>query len=214
MNRQEYLRELSKYLKKLPKKDYEDTMEYFEEYFNEVGEEGEQALIEELGEPRVAAAEILSRLLNNNFSATSTDENFEKMKKDSTEYSNKKAKNNTLFRTLIIALLCVLAAPIGIPLTITVVAVLFALFIVAVSLFIAFGAIIFAIILMLIKLIFVGIPMLIFGSGFAGLILIGSGLIALSFGMLLVLGLKTIYFLISKFVRSMISFISRKRGDL
>ena len=36
MNREEYLRELSKYLKKLPKKDYDDTMNYFEEYFDEV----------------------------------------------------------------------------------------------------------------------------------------------------------------------------------
>ena len=53
MNREEYLRELSKYLKKLPKKDYDDTMNYFEEYFDEVGVEGEQDLIRELGSLQV-----------------------------------------------------------------------------------------------------------------------------------------------------------------
>lgn len=68
MNREEYLRELSKYLKKLPKKDYDDTMNYFEEYFDEVGVEGEQDLIRELGSPSAAASEILSKLLNENAS--------------------------------------------------------------------------------------------------------------------------------------------------
>ena len=66
MNREEYLKELSKYLKRLPKKDYDDTMNYFEEYFEEVGIEGEQDLIRELGSPSTAASEILSKLLNEN----------------------------------------------------------------------------------------------------------------------------------------------------
>lgn len=35
MTRDEYLKQLSKYLKKLPKADYDDAMEYFTEYFSE-----------------------------------------------------------------------------------------------------------------------------------------------------------------------------------
>ena len=35
MTRDEYLGQLSKYLKKLPKADYDDAMEYFTEYFSE-----------------------------------------------------------------------------------------------------------------------------------------------------------------------------------
>lgn len=49
MNREEYLKELSKYLKRLPKKDYDDTMNYFEEYFEEVGIEGEQDFNKRIG---------------------------------------------------------------------------------------------------------------------------------------------------------------------
>ena len=63
MKREEYLSQLRKYLKRLPKDDYENAMEYFTEYFEEAGEEGEQKVIEELGTPKEAAGELLSNLL-------------------------------------------------------------------------------------------------------------------------------------------------------
>ena len=45
----EYLKQLEKYLRKLPQSDYEDAMEYFTEYFADAGPENEQAVIKELG---------------------------------------------------------------------------------------------------------------------------------------------------------------------
>ena len=33
MSKEEYLNQLHKYLRKLPKQDYDDAMDYFEEYF-------------------------------------------------------------------------------------------------------------------------------------------------------------------------------------
>ena len=63
MNQTEYLNQLNRYLKKLPKSDYENAMDYFTEYFEEAGE---QRAIEELGTPKEAAAEILNNLLNQN----------------------------------------------------------------------------------------------------------------------------------------------------
>ena len=35
LTKTEYLQQLQKYLKKLPKADYEDAMEYFTEYFED-----------------------------------------------------------------------------------------------------------------------------------------------------------------------------------
>lgn len=61
MNQSEYLNQLRKHLKKLPKSDYENAMEYFTEYFEEVDE---QRAMEELGTPKEAAADILDNLLN------------------------------------------------------------------------------------------------------------------------------------------------------
>ena len=41
MNRETYLKELRKYLKRLPKDDYENAMEYFTEYFDDAGNDEE-----------------------------------------------------------------------------------------------------------------------------------------------------------------------------
>ena len=59
----EYLKQLEKYLRKLPQSDYEDAMEYFTEYFADAGPENEQAVIKELGTPKQAAAELMRNLL-------------------------------------------------------------------------------------------------------------------------------------------------------
>ena len=59
MTRKEYMEQLRKYLKRLPKEDYENAIEYFSEYFDEAGPENEQQVMEELGEPKEAARELL-----------------------------------------------------------------------------------------------------------------------------------------------------------
>ena len=64
MSREEYLNQLHKYLRKLPRQDYEDAMEYFTEYFQETDEEGAEELMKELGTPKEAARELMANLLN------------------------------------------------------------------------------------------------------------------------------------------------------
>ena len=41
MTRTEYIAKLTKYLRKLPQKDYEEALEYFMEYFEEAGPEND-----------------------------------------------------------------------------------------------------------------------------------------------------------------------------
>ena len=48
MTRTEYIAKLTKYLRKLPQKDYEEALEYFMEYFEEAGPENEAQVIVEL----------------------------------------------------------------------------------------------------------------------------------------------------------------------
>lgn len=64
MTKDTYLRALDKYLKKLPEQDYQDAMDYFQEYFDEAGPENEEEAIAELGSPKEAAREILGKLLD------------------------------------------------------------------------------------------------------------------------------------------------------
>ena len=64
MKRTEYLAQLDKYLKKLPKNDYQEAMDYFVEYFDEAGPENEESVIAELGSPKEAAHDIMVNLLD------------------------------------------------------------------------------------------------------------------------------------------------------
>ena len=67
MTRTEYLTQLELYLKKLPAADRIEAMDYFRELFDDAGVEGEEELIASLGTPKEAAHEVLSNLLDTNF---------------------------------------------------------------------------------------------------------------------------------------------------
>jgi len=59
MSREEYLRALSRELRRLPKDEYEKAMDYYVEYFEEAGPEKEQEIIKDLGAPKDVAAQII-----------------------------------------------------------------------------------------------------------------------------------------------------------
>ena len=94
MTRTEYIAKLTKYLRKLPQKDYEEALEYFMEYFEEAGPENEAQVIAELGTPKEAAHEVISRLLD------------EKIIEEKSSLRNKTT-------ILWIAILAVLASPVA-----------------------------------------------------------------------------------------------------
>lgn len=80
MKKDEYLSQLDHYLRKLPGEDYQEAIEYFQEYFEEAGPENEAALMEELGSPKEAAYDLIQNLLDKELSASqSTKRNFWKI---------------------------------------------------------------------------------------------------------------------------------------
>ena len=121
MTRTEYLTQLELYLKKLPQADRIEAMDYFKELFDDAGPEGEEELIASLGSPKEAAHDILTTLLD---------------KKINEENSN---KNNR--QVLQIAILALLAAPIGIPVGIGLLMAIIGIFIATVSVLLAFFAV-------------------------------------------------------------------------
>ena len=60
MNRKDFIQKLRRELAKLPAEEREAAIEYYEEYFDEVGPEGEQELLQQLGSPKRVAAQIKS----------------------------------------------------------------------------------------------------------------------------------------------------------
>lgn len=59
MNRDEFLRELSRELRRLPRDEYEKAMDYYVEFFNDAGPENEKTVIADLGTPREVAVQII-----------------------------------------------------------------------------------------------------------------------------------------------------------
>lgn len=107
MTKVEYLAKLDRYLRKLPKDDYQEAMDYFREYFDEAGPENEEAVIAELGTPKEAASDIISRLLDEKI-----------IDADATETPKK-------WGTMVwIASLAVLATPVALPLALLIFGVL------------------------------------------------------------------------------------------
>lgn len=98
MNKDEYLKQLEHYLKKLPQKDYENAVEYFSEYFEEAGAENEQKVITELGTPKEAAGELIRDLLA-----------------QKTEKGGDKGSRSYLHNIIAVAVLSILTASVSLP---------------------------------------------------------------------------------------------------
>ena len=110
--KKEYLDQLHKYLKKLPREDYEDAMEYFTEYFEETDDEGAQKLMEELGTPKQAARDLIGNLLDKKTNAYHTSAPSPNAYNTTSELPKKRKNSHIIW----IACLALLAAPIGGPL--------------------------------------------------------------------------------------------------
>ena len=97
MNKQQYMEQLKKRLRRLPEEDFERAVEYFEEYFAEAGVENEGKAIEDLGSPREAANQIIRDM--------------------ALDYSEEPVKDvKTGFHGLWVAFLALCAAPLALPL--------------------------------------------------------------------------------------------------
>ncbi len=120
--KKEYLDQLHKYLKKLPREDYEDAMEYFTEYFEETDDEGAQKLMEELGTPKQAARDLIGNLLDKKTNAYHTSAPSPNAYNTTSELPKKRKNSHIIW----IACLALLAAPIGGPLLLAAAIVIFA----------------------------------------------------------------------------------------
>jgi len=106
MNRKEWLRKLQLELHKMPRKEIDDAVSYYMEYFEEAGVKNEERAIEELGNPSKVAREIR------------TDYALRQL----VEAKDEKRKG-TQAKWIIISIIGgICAAPIAIPLVITLVA--------------------------------------------------------------------------------------------
>ncbi|KOS69136.1 hypothetical protein AEA09_11660 [Lysinibacillus contaminans] len=165
MDKAGYLKSLRSKLHRLPEHEIDAALIYYEEYFDEAGEENEQQVIQQLGPPSQVAAQILADLAIKDLDATPTS-----------------TKKNVSAIWLII--LAILSAPLSLPLLAT-----------AIALIISAGAVVFSIVIAIVAtvggILFGGLAALI--SGFfiitdhwpTALLFIGIGLIITGIGVLI-----------------------------
>ncbi|MEY9970390.1 putative membrane protein [Lysinibacillus sp. RC46] len=169
MNRASYLKKLRGKLQRLPAHEIDAALAYYEEYFDEAGEENEQRVIQQLGSPSHVASQIMADYALKDLEATSNSN------------SNSTKKNMSAIWLIILA---IISAPLSLP-----------LLVVAIALIFSFGAVIFSIIIAIIATVlgifFGGIAALI--SGFfiltqdwpTALLFMGVGFIVTGLGILL-----------------------------
>lgn len=166
MTKTEYLAKLTKYLRKLPQKDYEEALEYFMEYFEEAGPENEAQVIAELGTPKEAAHEVITRLLD------------EKIIEDKSSLRNKTT-------ILWIAILAILASPVALPILLFFLAMLMTLLMIIFAVIVTALALTFALLISGVYTFFTSFSLLsvslastLFGVGL-GLLMFGGALLLL-----------------------------------
>jgi len=165
MNRASFLKKLRGKLQRLPAHEINIALAYYEEYFDEAGEENEQKVIQQLGSPSHVASQIMADYALKDLETTST-----------TTKKNMSA--------IWIIILAILSAPLSLPLLAVTIALIF-----------SFGAVIFSVIIAIIatvlSIFFGGIVALI--SGFfiltqhwpTALLFMGVGFIVTGLGILL-----------------------------
>lgn len=136
MTRKEYMEQLRKYLKRLPKEDYENAIEYFSEYFDEAGLQKEQQVMKELGEPKEAARELLLNLLQE---SVENDQDIVEEKAAVQPEAASGGKKRSPGKIILLAILVLCASPVSLALLVGVLAVLLAVVITATAVIFSLG---------------------------------------------------------------------------
>ena len=192
MNKERFIKELKIRLKRLPKEEVDNIIEYYLDYFQDA-DKSEEEVINELGSPSSIASQILADYAFN------------------PEVKEKKSPWNTI----LLVILSIFAAPIALPLALAFVAVLFALII-------TFIAIIFSIAAVAVSVFFGGIAssvmgvVLLFQGPATGILYIGRGLLAIGIGLLFVALIRylspRLYSWIKNFSQSIIGRINKPKA--
>lgn len=189
MTKNEYMEQLRKKLKRLPREDFNKAIEYFEEYFADAGEENIIQAIEDLGSPQEAADQIIREVAI-----------------DHGKSGEAKKDVRMGFRGVWVVILAIFASPIALPFVFAAVVMLLALLIAVVAFLAAIGLTGVALTISA-PLALIGAVMMIPKSIPVALVCAGTGLLSIAFGVLIV---YASYLLVRKFLYCIVSAFGKK----
>lgn len=162
MNRVDFMKQLESLLQNISPAEREEALQYYNEYFNDAGEENEQDVIEALGNPAKVAENIKRDLYgsgygDNGYQRTPVgDKAIMEYKRTASADSPKENKLSTGMVVLIVVL-CILASPVAIGIGSGILGTLVGIVIAWFALIFAFGVIAVSLLLTMLVLIIVGV---------------------------------------------------------
>lgn len=241
MNRKEYLERLEQLLLVLPYEEREEALQYYNDYFDDAGEEKEEKVIQKLGSPEEVAAKIRAgyvgeyaryseqgfedaRFYRNQeimIDPTGANSDWEDIPKEETngtgyQTEQKESKHNTnVWKVIAIILLVLLASPIMIPLSLAGIAVVFAVVVTVFAVIFSLGVSGFAILFAGIVIIVAGLAK-VMSVPAVGILGAGVGCILLAIGILLSWAIICIFIkVVPKMIRGIVNVLKvpfRKAG--
>ena len=223
MNRIEYMTKLASLLQDIPEVERRDAMKYYNDYFDEAGEENEEQVIREFGAPEEVAENIKADLKGKTEDITGSQQEQsssqyqtqeqQKQKSDqSSEYQygmSEKKKNDRIWEIVLIVILAIIIGPVLIPLVGGILAAGLAIVLTVIVGVIAMVIAGVAIAIAGIALVISGLIILLPQTA-AGLALIGSGLMILVIGVIATVGFGKLCAFIWGGIVKGISFLWRK----
>ena len=223
MNRIEYMTKLASLLQDIPEVERRDAMKYYNDYFDEAGEENEEQVIREFGAPEEVAENIKADLKGKTEDITGSQQEQsssqyqtqeqQKQKSDqSSEYQYgmpEKKKNDRIWEIVLIVILAIIIGPVLIPLVGGILAAGLAIVLTVIVGVIAMVIAGVAIAIAGIALVISGLIILLPQTA-AGLALIGSGLMILVIGVIATVGFGKLCAFIWDGIVKGISFLWRK----
>lgn len=223
MNRIEYMTKLASLLQDIPEVERKDAMKYYNDYFDEAGEENEEQVIREFGTPEEVAKNIKADLKGKTEDITGSQQEQsssqyqtqeqQKQKSDqSSEYQYgmpEKKKNDRIWEIVLIVILAIIIGPVLIPLVGGILAAGLAIVLTVIVGVIAMVIAGVAIAIAGIALVISGLIILLPQTA-AGLALIGSGLMILVIGVIATVGFGKLCAFIWDGIAKGISFLWRK----
>lgn len=217
MNKAMFMARLRELLADITEAEREEALNYYEDYFDDAGEENEESVIEALGSPERVAATIKEGLNDNTGSdgefsengyTSGNDRNREEVAArtlSSEERGFGKKKGLSSGTLVLILILCLFALPILGPLTIGVLSAIF-------GILCAISAVLFSLAIVGIALVVAGIALFVCGfitlfeSPVVGILLMGGALVLAGIGVLItILGIWLLVKVIPPIVRGIVN---------
>lgn len=218
MSRKAFMARLDELLADITQAEKEEALSYYEEYFEDAGEENEESVIQSLGSPEKVAATIKAGLSENaqeegEFSETGYTNSYYDVK-DEVATTNASRKGKGLFGIssgawVIILILCLFALPILGPVLLGIAGTVF-------GLLVAIAAVIFAVLVTGVALVAAAIAMVVagfatlFATPIVGVALIGASLLVAGIGILIaILGFWVVTKVIPPLFRGFVELIRK-----